>query len=444
MKILLINPNWGGKVSKKGKRYNRSFPPIDLLVIGAILRNKGDIPTLYDANVYYDKDELKEIAKDSDIIIITSTPYYKWQCPNLNYEDFIEFCKILPKERTILYGGHVSQYPDYFMKATGFKYGIIGEPEESILILLENIKNGSIKFNDNGYYLQKNEKDVDIENFPLPAFDLTLKYKNYYEYEILGKNLMTIEASRGCPFKCIYCYQGMFGKRVRKKSVDKVFNEILEAYRLGYKNFYIYDLEFTIHKELVKSLCKKIIDEKLKIGWCCQGRSDSLDEEMIRLMKESGCKIIHFGVESGSDIILDSIKKKTTKDELKTGFELTKKYNIETAGFFMFGLPDEKEDDWEATIKFAKILNPDYASFHISSLYPETELYNKYIQSGGKNDILYPECFDTIHKKDRLEKVVKKAFLSYYFRIGYILRRIIKGNPLKWWKQFKLFLSFLK
>ncbi|HOJ63124.1 MAG TPA: radical SAM protein [Spirochaetota bacterium] len=444
MKILLINPNWGGKVSQKGKRYNRSFPPIDLLVIGAILREKGDIPYLYDANVYYDKKEIKTLCENSDLVIITSTPYYKWQCPNLNYEDFLEFCKILPKEKTIIYGGHITQYPDFFMTETGFRYGIVGEPEDNISDLVEEIKNNSINFNEKNYYIKKSEKDVDIENLPIPAFDLTLKYKKYYEYEILGKNLMTLEASRGCPFKCIYCYQGMFGKRVRKKSVSKIFNEMLEAIKFGYKNFYIYDLEFTIHKDLVKSLCKKIIEEKLKINWCCQGRADSLDEDMVKLMKKSGCKIIHFGVESGSDKILDSIKKKTTKEELKRGFNLTKKYNIETAGFFMFGLPEEIEENWKETIKFAKELNPDYASFHISSLYPDTELYQKYLQSGGNKDILYPECFDTIHNKERLEKIVRKAFLQYYFRLGYILKRIIKGNPLKWWKQFKLFLSFLK
>ena len=234
------------------------------------------------------------------------------------------------------------------------------------------------------------------------------------------------------------------GKKVRKKSVEKILNEIKEALKFKYKNFYIYDLEFTIHKDLVKNLCRRLIEENIKINWCCQGRVDSLDNEMLYLMKKSGCRIIHFGVESGVNKILDSIKKKTTVEEIENGFNLTKKYNIETAGFFMFGLPDETKKDWEETLNFSKKLNPDYASFHVSSIYPDTELYKKYIESGGSKENLYPECFDTIHKKEELEKFVKKSFISYYFRFSYILKRIVKGSPMKWWRQFKLFLSFIK
>lgn len=444
MKILLINPYWGEKISKKGKRYNRSFPPLDLLVIASMLQENGDDVLFYDANVNFDKEEFDKFINQVDLVIITSTPYYKWQCPNLNYEVFIDFCKNLPVDKTILYGGHVSQYPDFFLKETGFRYGIIGEPENSVLSIVDKIKKNRIEFNESGYYLEKSNDDVDIEKLPLPAFDLIEKYKRFYGYEILGNNFMIYEASRGCPFKCIYCYQGMYGKRLRKKSVAKIYNEIKTGLQYGYKNIYIYDLEFTVNKELVKGLCKQIINDKLKINWCCQGRADSLDEEMLLLMKKSGCKLIHFGVESGNDDILDFIKKKTNKEKLMNGITLTNKIGIETAGFFMFGLPNETMKNWKETIDFAKKLNPDYASFHVSSIYPNTPLYNLYLESGGDKTNLYPECFDTVHKKIDIEKVVKRSFFEYYLRFGYIFKRIVKGNPSKWLKQLKLFFNFVK
>lgn len=446
MKVLLINPAWEAIISRKGKRHNKHFPPLDLLNCAALLEREKIGVEIFDANVsQLSPEEIAGYAAGFDKVFATSTPYYKWQCPNLDFDVFLNFIKPFNKQNLYLMGTHCSLYPEKVLKLTETAGIIRGEPEYTILDVCQDKAFGDVRgltFKLDGNIISNSDRDlVSLDQFPIPAYHLLDPKK--YGYEILGDNLMVFEGSRGCPYKCIFCLQIMYGNRYRKKSASKLIAEVDYAVQeSGVENGYFYDLEFTLNKDLVNKLCDHLIERKYNFSWTCQTRTDSVDSQILKKMKEAGCKIIHFGVETGSEKILELINKKITLQEIEKGIEMTKRAGIETACFFMFGFPGETETDFLKTINLAKRLNPTYASFHIATPYPGTEFF-KY--SGlNMHDIYFPEAYTKEYTLEELEKVARKAFFKFYLRPAYILSRLRTGNLTSLMRQFKLFMSFIK
>jgi anaerobic magnesium-protoporphyrin IX monomethyl ester cyclase len=206
---------------------------------------------------------------------------------------------------------------------------------------------------------------------------------------------------------------------------------------VGARSLYFIDLEFTVNKKFVHLICDHMIKEDYNLRWCCQTRADMVDMDLLRKMKKAGCKLIHYGVETGSEKVMDSINKNISLSAIENGISMTKRAGIEAACFFMFGFPGETDDDMEATIRFALKLNPTYASFHIATPYPGTELHR---MTG--TDELIPEAYTAEHSLDDLRNTVRDAMRRFYMRPYYILSHFFKGTPALWKKQIKLFLEF--
>jgi radical SAM superfamily enzyme YgiQ (UPF0313 family) len=181
-----------------------------------------------------------------------------------------------------------------------------------------------------------------------------------------------------------------------------------------------------------------MIERGYDLPWCCQTRADSFDMDLLTKMRRAGCRMIHFGVETGSERVMSTIDKKITLTAIEQGIAMAKRAGIETACFFMFGFPGETPDDMEATIGFARKINPTYASFHIASPYPGTPLY---AMSGSSE--LFPEAYTKEHALGDLEATVRRAFKKFYLRPEYAWSRIAEGNPTSWKKQLKLFWAFV-
>ena len=152
--------------------------------------------------------------------------------------------------------------------------------------------------------------------------------------------------------------------------------------RFGTKGIYFINDNFTLRKEKTKELCNFMIEKKLNLEWVCDTRVDLVDDELLALMSKAGCKVIWFGVESGSEKVLQRIGRNTKPEQVETAFKLCKKNGIKTACSFMLGLPDETLADMEVSLKFAKKLDPDYCMFNIFIAYPDSKLYNEMLQSG--------------------------------------------------------------
>ncbi|MCX6818905.1 MAG: radical SAM protein [Candidatus Aenigmarchaeota archaeon] len=442
-KIMLISPYMEDS-SENIPIYNRIWPPLDLANCAALLEENGFIAEILDANAerLSNKDICKK-AKEFNKIFITTSTIDRWQCPHLNLTPVLKLIKEMRKNKIAFHiiGTHGSVRPKEILKLTGTRSVLRGEPELTVLDICKRKGLSGIK----GITYRKGNKIISnpdrpllgMDELPMPAFHL-LPIKKYF-YEILGGNFMLFEGSRGCPFSCIYCLKKMYGFGYRKKSPEKLIQEVEHAISLGVKTAYFIDLEFNINRQLVEKLCDFLIGKQYDFKWTCQTRFDTIDLSMLKKMKKAGCKIIHFGIETGSPKIMQTIDKKITIDCIRNGMKLVKKSGIKSVCFFMFGIPGETKEDMEMTIKLAKELNPDYVSFHIATPYPGTKLYETVKNELG--DDLFPSAYGN---EDELKKMVNKAFISFYLRPSYLLSRLRQGEIKLLFKQVMLFFKYLK
>jgi radical SAM superfamily enzyme YgiQ (UPF0313 family) len=440
--VLFINPGWGGIVSKRGSRFNRKWPPLCLLNCASLLEKEGIKSELIDLRAEeLNPLEISEKASGAERVFVTTSPIDRWQCPNIELKDFYETLKLIPKHNLYIMGAHGTMFPERVLNETCARAVIMGEPEMTVLELCktDDISGVSgIAYIRSGQIIQNPERRLmNMNELPVPAYYLV--DINRYEYELLGDRLALLETSRGCPFSCTYCYQGMYGWRsLRRKSVENVTNEVDYVVKTaGARSLYFIDLEFTLDKEFVHQICDHMIREVYNLKWCCQTRADTVDMNLLKKMKEAGCKLIHYGVETGSEKVMDIINKNIKLFEIENGISMTKKTGIETACFFIFGFPGETVDDMEATIRFALKLNPTYASFHIATPYPGTEIYRM-----SSTDEPFPEAHTAEHSLDDLKSMVRHAFRRFYIRPSYALSHVFRGTPSVWKKQIKLFMEF--
>lgn len=453
MRVLLINPFQVDMVNKKGRIYNRIWTPLDLANCGALLENEGIDVSILDANAeQFGPGEVAKRATGYDKVFITSTSLDRWQCPFLDINPFLETVKAVKEVSSEVYvaGSHGTVRPLEMLEATGAYAIIRGEPELTVLNLCKTSTlsevNG-ITYNDGNTIVENKDQDpINLNDLPMPAFHLLPMEK--YNYEVMGNHFCLFEMTRGCASKCDFCFLKPYGRGVRKKNLDKLILEVEYAIKkFGVRNAYFMDLEFTVLRKQVIDLCKYLINKNYKFRWCCQTRFDLVDDELLNLMKRAGCRLIHFGVEAGSDRMLKDINKGITMKDIRNGMRKVKKAGIETACFFLMGFPGSERKDMDDILRFAKELGPDYPLFHVVAPYPGTKLYEKVKKTSGirfSDNTLFPEAIVDKLSLEELKGVTRKAYLSYYLRPSYLLSRLAKGQFNIVQNQCKLFRSFIR
>jgi radical SAM superfamily enzyme YgiQ (UPF0313 family) len=275
---------------------------------------------------------------------------------------------------------------------------------------------------------------MDIDTLPAPNRSY-IKHINYRS--IVGKTgkLATIITSRGCPYKCTFC--DVPYKVYRNRSVQSVLDEIDECLQMGYQEFHFYDDLFNITPEKVIELCKGVKQRGLKFTWDFRGRVNTITRESLEAAKEAGCRMISFGVETGSDEGLKALEKGITVKRIKEVFQWCRQLRIKTIADFMIGLPSERtREDVLKNIDFLVELNPDYAQVAVLCLYPHTELYRQAVEKGLIEDNKWEEFslvpttnFTIDHWEEflstgELVELQKKAYKKYYLRPAYLLKSI--------------------
>ncbi len=251
-----------------------------------------------------------------------------------------------------------------------------------------------------------------------------------------------IITSRGCPYRCTFCANKiLMGKKMRFRSIEKVVDEI-EHLIMNYnvKEIHILDDNFTVNKKRVLAFCQRIRERKIETNFAFPNgiRLDSLDQEMLIALKEIGVYSITVGIESGSQRILDHMKKGLTLDLIKDKIHLIKKLGFIINAFFIIGYPSEKKEDIIKTIKFAKELPIDVAHFSCFLPLPGTEITEELLNSGRLKKIDYSRLFyskiafspDGISKKE-LKKFQQKAFLTFYLRFRILIRLLSRLKSIR-------------
>ncbi|MCS7281572.1 MAG: B12-binding domain-containing radical SAM protein [Desulfobacterota bacterium] len=414
MKVLLIN-FFTEKSIHPWKIISRKWPPLDLLNASTLLSRHGIENLILDLNTErLSSGSLNRLIQRFDKIFVSSASIDRWTCPPPYTKEFMEFLKSLPaKEKIYALGPHITLMPEECLFETKIKGVVMGQPELGILEACLKNRDGIVS-----------SDTFDLDILSPPAYE-KVKIEKYF-YPLLGSRFALLETSRGCYFQCKFCFKLMYGNRILRKSLPKVMEEIDYVVRkIGARNVYFIDSEFVLDRLYVEEMCKAIIREKLNFQWCCQTRVDSLDEPILHLMQRAGCRLIHFGLESGSETTLTSMGKRIDLEEAKNIIQKANRLGIKTAGFFILGYPGESERDLEATVSFALKLPLDYASFHIYIPYPDV-LYGT-AQKEGKNAPFF---------------TAKMAFFKFYLRPSYLLRRTLRSFPTL--GELKLFWDFIR
>jgi len=444
-RILLINPNWTGIQKQKQGQFKRAWPPLDLAQAAALLEQEGFAVRVLDNNVERASPEaLGALARQHDRVFVTSTPYDRWQCPALDISFFYDTIRHIPREMLYIMGAHVSERPETSLKATGARAAIIHEPELTILdICQRDLYAGQrgVATLENGRIVKGPEVEFlnEMDAMPYPAFH-HLPMRRYY-YEVMGRDFAILESSRGCPYRCTFCYLGMYGPAFRQKSVERFVDEVEWAVRThGLRNIYFMDLEFALNKKFVIPFCEALIKRDLGLHWCCQTRVNDVSDEVLSLMKRAGCKLIHFGVEAGTEHVLAATNKKITKADAERAMRLMKKYEMQSILFMNLGFPGETIEDMDATIDFAIRLNPTFVSFHLIVPFPGTKLAE---MVGIDEKDLPPELYPQFNDKatvdlPTLKRQLRKAYRRFYLRPGYMWHSLVGSERHFLWDKCKI------
>ena len=400
MKVLLLNPPFLKKfsrpqrspaVTKSGTLY---FPMWLAYAAGVLMENGFDVDLVdapADGYVLYDIIERVKKYQPDLIVLDTSTPSI------YNDIDVAGQLKDICSDAFVaLVGTHVSALPEESLKIDQRIDAVaIHEYDYTILDLANTLKKRGnlqdilgLSFRQKGKIVHNSRRQY-IENldklpFVSKVYKKFLNIKNYFNPNALYP-MVTVTTSRGCAFRCTFCVypQTLTGRHFRLRSVENVVDEmkyIVENFPQA-KAIFFEDDTLTANKKRCNDLADFIIKRKINISWTTNARV-GLDLETMRKMKKAGCRTLCVGFESGSQIILDNMKKNVKIKRMTDFMKNAKKADILIHGCFMAGLPGETKKTMNQTLELAKRLKPDTAQFYPVMVYPGTEAYDWYKERG--------------------------------------------------------------
>ncbi len=273
-----------------------------------------------------------------------------------------------------------------------------GEGERALLEIIE----GRVKER-----IVRAERIKDLDELPLPAWDYFVKLPYDYSVEWFKETpVFTMNTSRGCPFGCRFCSVGsIWGKKYTYMSAERIVDDIKYLIKkYGVKGIYFREDNFTLNKERIKNFCEILLNKNIKIKWICETRVDTLDKELLELMYKAGCRGLYLGVESGSQRVLNFLKKGITIHKTREVISLCKQIGIPTAASFIVGIPTETSEEIKETLKFARKLKTDIKWVNVFVGIPDSELYkyviqNKLYEYKDKKGFVYPKGSSKLAKK---------------------------------------------
>lgn len=340
--------------------------------------------------------------------------------------------QINPNIITIVGGVHPTIMLEQMKKIDEIDVIIVGEGEVTFSKILGLISNGGKP--DRVYQGEPAQLD-ELPWIDRDLFDVSAELFHPF-IESLQAPFVTLNVGRGCPFKCSFCQPAerqVFGNRVRMRSVENVIAELDHLHRrFKFNSFMVHDDLFTYDKKWIMKFCDAYTQLGLKAKFICQSRADIVcdNEEMIATMKKAGLECLLIGFESGSQRMLDFIKKGTTVEQNLRAAEICHKYDIKIFANYMFGLPTETKNDVEQTISMMEKIDPDYDSPSFFTPHPGSELFD-YCRKHGL-------CLIRDHEVDRSPKSPKIKGTDYKYldsRLKDIKRkRLFKKISNKFWR----------
>lgn len=450
MKILLINPpslneilSCNPRIISKERGHN---PPLGILYLAGYLeKNSSHQVMVLDAQAeelnYVDlENRIRKSA--ADIVGITAM--------TMTMIDVLKVVEIVkrqnPQSKVVLGGPHVSIYPQETIDLPGVDYLVLGEGEvifSQLILNISNIENlkkiKGLVFKEGGMTVNTGQPDFinDLDELPFPARHLA-PYKKYSSLLAVKSPITTMFTSRGCPYRCTFCYRPNMGKMFRSVSARRVVDEMQLCIDMGIKEIFIYDDTFSVNKKRVVEICREIQKRDLRIPWDIRTRIDNIDRQILMELRSANCKRIHYGIEAGTAKILKVLNKDIDLNMAAEVFKMTKDLGISTFAYFMIGAPSETREDIEATIDFAKKLKTDYMQVTIFTPFPGTEIYKQGLERGvfeydywkafAQNPVstFKTKYWEENLSENELQELIVRVYREFYTRPSYILNSMLK------------------
>ena len=451
MNVVFVNPSWiEHSTEKEIKDIYSASPPLGILYMASYIRKFGHHPDLIDLslfNISDDESVERIIKKKPDVVAFTATT------PQINSAvRIIKKLGEISDVPVVLGGSHATIMPDEMMREhKDIDYIVIGEGEKTILELMDAMERPTNPEDVAGIIFRQGDKIIktaprgfveDLDTLPIPARDLLSSINDYKLTPLDFKRtpVTTMITSRGCPFHCLYCNKSIFGNKYRTHSTRYVLDEmehLIDKYKV--KEIKIWDDVFTLNTKRTSEICTGIKDRDLDISWSCESRVDVVTKDILRQMKNSGCWLIDFGIESGNQNIINGINKGITLDQIRNAIRWSKDAGMFTRGYFIFGLPGETTETAKETVRFLKEIEPTFATFFIATPYPGTGLWD-YVKNVEKFtlsedwgsyshiDFSNPPYVTKTLTKGELNQIIKDAYRGFYFRPSFILKRMLDIN----------------
>ncbi len=469
MKIILFNPPphqmLVGNNPKLIDQERGKNPPLGLLYVASSIQRAGrhSVEVVDGFVENHTQESLVRFfaASDADVLGVTVTSF--------TLLDALEVIKAFrhakPEGKVIAGGPHTAIFPVETIGLGVVDVAVKREGEPVINDILDHVNNPERLHEIKGICFRSGDEVVDtgqaeyvkdLDTLPPPDRAL-LPYTQYYSLLGADAYLTTLFTSRGCPFRCAFCDRPALGKRFRCHSAEYVIREIEQCLELGIKEFLVYDDTFTVNRRRVLDICRTIIDRKLNISWDIRARVDTVDEEMLFLLRRAGCTAVHYGVESGSERIIKRLNKGITPGAVRQAFGLTKKAGMRTLAYFMVGNPGEDREDIDETLELGLELDPDYVHITVFTPFPATQLYEEALRlSIVESDVwrayaqnpsmeFTPPIWEENFSRAELQAIIRDAYKRFYLRPKYIWRRLTSLRSLSEFKrQFNAGLSVLR
>jgi len=439
------------------QRYFGLFPPLSLAWVAAIAEREGHDVTLIDARTLrLSPDQVLARLRRfrPDILGFTMTTYM--------FRETLDWARYLKEQLgvpVVIGGYNLRVYPRASLMNDVADFGVVDSAYFTIPRLLEELDSGQ-RFDEVPGLVYKRGDDIVVtppnpvaerfEDYPTPARH-HLPNECYAEFPTERRNFTVMVTSKGCPRHCTFCEAGNtpYNARSPQAVVDEI-QECVEQH--GVREIDVFDYEFLIDRKRVMAICQGIQQRRLDVTWACRARIDSVDDELLRQMKASGCRRIYYGIEFGLQSALDEVDKGIDLDQIRATIAATKRHDIRAMGFFLIGGPGETRETIRETMAFARELDLDYVQFSKLTAKPLTPMWRDLVTSTGQDywrdyilglteERALPRPWTDL-TNDEIDRLTKKAYVEFHCRPGFLLRSTLDCKSLPEFR--RKFLAFLE
>ena len=447
MKFSFINPGPNPELPIEDvKKMVGAAPPLGMLYIATYLRENGvDISIIDEAAQGYSLKETVDWVKKEDPDILGFST-----CSSSGRKAALIAEKVKNENPDIVtvFGNFYATFnAERILKKYPFVDAIIrGEGEHTSLELAKCLeKKGDLKkvlginFRNNGQTISTPDRPLikDVDSLPFPDRELLdVEYHNTTAGIVVApKKFSSFVTSRGCVFRCRFCGCRRLARTLwRSRSVDNILEELHLLSSQGYKQLLFVDDNFTLNPKRVIKLCQRLKKEKVNVEFFAEGRVDHCPQDMLQEMVRANCKMIYFGIENGTQKVLDYYDKQTTPQQAMDAVKRARKVGIDViVASFILGAPHETRQEIWNTLKFAQKLQVDIPQFNILATFPGTDIWEELKMQGVLDEekhwetgVMVSEVSPDAVPAEEIEQMIHEGYQRFFIRPHYVVKQLFK------------------